>query len=577
MTSVAASQHASQLNGQLCSLGSAEEDAFVRSYLASVGPSNNQHDFWIGGSGIYWNMSSCYFWWHDGGAWSYTAWDRGEPNAPFGGYRDVQLNADLTAWKDEVWSALSFSVVEWTSEQLTASRVYPYCQLLPDAEVPAVGEQLTLEFTGLPAADSWESPRIVVHASADIGSADERLYVRRPGGAWKLVLFNSARDCANPPANGVTLASRDFSPDSNGNLTLQLTVSTAVSAAACPNGFLRVGISYPIEQDHDCNGNSVDDAIDILEGTLEDCNGNFWGDSCELARLPQRDCDGNGVLDCCDSTQGADDCDGDGRLDRCQLSADPSLDCDGDDRLDSCELVYDGAVDFDRNGILDACDIAAGRLDDCNHNGVADIIDLSMSGHDDDGDWNIDTCSTGTPDLFVDGQVNSADLSLMLSMWGGNDPRGDLNFDGLIGASDLAMLLAGWGPIGVCGDGTNDPGENCCNCPQDAGCGSGFDCFYGACVPCPSGICNPSQDFCNALYGPAPTIKFDDGIDPCSQDAQATCIAALTDNSRGHRFAMSVLSPVASGEGVAVASCAILMLLAFPRRLLHPKSPRNPR
>jgi hypothetical protein len=56
--------------------------------------------------------------------------------------------------------------------------------------------------------------------------------------------------------------------------------------------------------------------------------------------------------------------------------------------------------------------------------------------------------STQMPDLDGNGRVDGADLGLMLSAFGTNDPsqavRGDLNDDGQVDGRDLGVLLAGW-------------------------------------------------------------------------------------------------------------------------------------
>ena len=50
----------------------------------------------------------------------------------------------------------------------------------------------------------------------------------------------------------------------------------------------------------------------------------------------------------------------------------------------------------------------------------------------------------GNPaDLNGDGQVNGADLGLMLAAWGTSGP-GDLNNDGVVNGADLGLLLAAW-------------------------------------------------------------------------------------------------------------------------------------
>ena len=49
-------------------------------------------------------------------------------------------------------------------------------------------------------------------------------------------------------------------------------------------------------------------------------------------------------------------------------------------------------------------------------------------------------------DLFVDGQVNGADLGIALSQWGqGKGAVADINRDGIVNGADLSILLSSWG------------------------------------------------------------------------------------------------------------------------------------
>lgn len=50
----------------------------------------------------------------------------------------------------------------------------------------------------------------------------------------------------------------------------------------------------------DCNGNGVDDATDIANGTSQDCNTNGVPDECDIADGTSQDANGNGVPDECD-------------------------------------------------------------------------------------------------------------------------------------------------------------------------------------------------------------------------------------------------------------------------------------
>lgn len=90
----------------------------------------------------------------------------------------------------------------------------------------------------------------------------------------------------------------------------------------------------------------------------------------------------------------------------------PDCDCDGNGEPDA-RLLAAGSGDARGNGILDACECLA--------------------------------------DLFVDGIVNGADLSALLSQWGPTTTseasrRCDINADGSINGADLSLLLSQWGP-----------------------------------------------------------------------------------------------------------------------------------
>jgi len=54
------------------------------------------------------------------------------------------------------------------------------------------------------------------------------------------------------------------------------------------------------------------------------------------------------------------------------------------------------------------------------------------------------SCGTPCPaDLNGDGQVSSADITILLSGWGTSSP--DLNGDGIVGSADITVLLSAWG------------------------------------------------------------------------------------------------------------------------------------
>ena len=52
-------------------------------------------------------------------------------------------------------------------------------------------------------------------------------------------------------------------------------------------------------------------------------------------------------------------------------------------------------------------------------------------------------------DIYADGDVNSADLGILLSAWGtcaSSTCAADLNRDGQVDSTDLGIVLSAWGP-----------------------------------------------------------------------------------------------------------------------------------
>ena len=71
---------------------------------------------------------------------------------------------------------------------------------------------------------------------------------------------------------------------------------------ACSGNASRVGLCWN-DPNHidDCNGNGIDDELDIQSGVSVDCDGDLLPDECQIAVNPSLDWDGNGVLDSCSS------------------------------------------------------------------------------------------------------------------------------------------------------------------------------------------------------------------------------------------------------------------------------------
>lgn len=136
----------------------------------------------------------------------------------------------------------------------------------------------------------------------------------------------------------------------------------------------------------DCNGNEVDDALDIADGTAVDTNGDGIPDACQ-------DCNANGVLDEADIADATSiDIDGDSMPDECQD------DCNGNGLPDSWDLALGTSTDAHGDGVPDECDA------DCDSDGVSDYNQIQL---DMDLDRNrnavLDACEdcdeNGTPDL----------------------------------------------------------------------------------------------------------------------------------------------------------------------------------
>jgi hypothetical protein len=249
----------------------------------------------------------------------------------------------------------------------------------------------------------------------------------------------------------------------------------------------------------DCNGNGIPDSCDIAAYRLEDCNSNGVGDSCEkqlhldlssgiqaplgfgfpkvwtlekvvravdtvrveltakgdlssMLEYVQVDFPQSSYRAFNDDEGDAPDCvvtsvgfeiplelfndsiapDGSMRITLTPSAAVDRLFCGGDTWIE-ISVVYIGAAssDCNANGVLDSCEIAAGTQADSDGNGIPDEC--------------VDPILPCPADFDGNGFVNGADLSALLSDWGGSNPYYDVNRDGVINGADLAQLLSLWG------------------------------------------------------------------------------------------------------------------------------------
>jgi streptogramin lyase len=148
---------------------------------------------------------------------------------------------------------------------------------------------------------------------------------------------------------------------------------------------------------YDCNGNGIDDAIDIASGTSDDVDNNGIPDECE-------DCTGTGVLHSVLIAGGEPDVNNNGIPDICEA------DCTGTGIPDSWEIALGLVEDVNHNGIPDVCE------PDCDGNGVPDFLDI-LNGTYTDFDRN------GVPDICQDcignGQPDWIDLERQFHLFVG--------------------------------------------------------------------------------------------------------------------------------------------------------------
>ncbi len=129
----------------------------------------------------------------------------------------------------------------------------------------------------------------------------------------------------------------------------------------------------------------------------------------------------------------------------------------GDTVAISGTLVASGSPDITVDGlpasglvrIFDLCGIDGGSGEvDCNNNGIRDGCELATGAAvDTDEDLLIDACERAKGDLNLDGEVDAADLSIVLVAWGTMEPSADATGDGVVDAADLSRVLVNWGTL----------------------------------------------------------------------------------------------------------------------------------
>ena len=232
-----------------------------------------------------------------------------------------------------------------------------------------------------------------------------------------------------------TLGPSPDAPDCNGNMIEDYLEIQGNPLLDCDgNGNLD-------ECDLDCDGNEIPDACDIANDPALDCDSNGALDSCEISQMILADCNDNGLPDRCEIDAGSSapggpfyctsdcdpDCNENGVPDACDIAGGAELDCDGNTVPDSCQIAGDPGLDCNNNGILDAC----GETD-CNNNSIPDDCEGPACPGILKGDMD---CS---------GTVNELDISPFIeAVLAGDSPcQTDFNLDSTINGLDLQGFVS---------------------------------------------------------------------------------------------------------------------------------------
>tara|TARA_Y100000589_G_scaffold41632_1_gene34975 strand:+ start:812 stop:4477 length:3666 start_codon:yes stop_codon:yes gene_type:complete len=230
----------------------------------------------------------------------------------------------------------------------------------------------------------------------------------------------------------------------------------------------------------DCNGNGIEDFVDIAEGKSTDCNGNDVPDECDIADGTLADCDGGPVGSAagglaliqtwCFGCHGPDG--GGGKQypgpslrdisrvalwDKMRSPTDhPGGAHDEFTEQDFADLeafLSDGGSRSRPDLVPDICQ----SLADCNDDGISDACELE-AGTQVDLNWDgvPDDCQTAAcaGDVSGDGTVDVADLLQIISDWGSTSGPSDCASpsgatpDGSVDVSDLLYVISDWGCTG---------------------------------------------------------------------------------------------------------------------------------
>lgn len=223
----------------------------------------------------------------------------------------------------------------------------------------------------------------------------------------------------------------------------------------------------------DCNGNGVDDAVDIAMGTSQDCNGDDVPDECNIAAGDLDDCAG-GVLgdyddgetfftDSCIGCHGVAGLGGTGpnlrNVSRTTIKARLTfqifhpggqfLNATDDDFANIEAYLANGSSRARPDGIPDACQ--AGMLADCDLDGTPDACELEAGLQQDlNYDGVPDSCQTLCPgDLDGDGDTDVFDFNVFAANFGMGTPvrfeDGDFDGNETVDVFDFNIFAPGFG------------------------------------------------------------------------------------------------------------------------------------